>query len=284
MAKQIGLADWLKEGPRGRVLAEDKFANGPGGWVQLIASQYPTGVVMFDGEYGYGDGCGSLLLEAADGRHGTNDVHHGASAVKRLWRGSSQHIDGYVDMQWVWYYGSQYDQNSPRQVQFGLDCASPTATPRRFFQVRWLNYDVVGGTRVTKYQVNVGSSDAPNWVDIPTASWQSSAGTGDVTGSSYPHGWNENKRDWHMLRARFDVQTGKYLGIMIDGDPHGIYTDAPSDLTAWEALGSPTAESLPTFEGGFNAWFSIENKTNSPVNTHSWAGLGYFRAETGWEL
>jgi hypothetical protein len=248
--------------------------------VQLIGSQYPIGVVGFDQSYGAMDGCGSLVLECADcAEGGVGNNWAAATAIKRMWRGSNTQIPGVVEMEWVWYFASQYDQNSPRHVVFGLDCASPTGTPRQFFQVRWLNYDVVSLERLTKYQVL--DVDGVTWRDVPGAAWQTGA-TGDAAGTVYPHGWNENKRDWHHLRARFDVASGKYDGIMIDGDPFGSYADTASK-TALRAFG-PKQETLHTFENGFNGYFSIENNSASPVNTHGWAGLGYFRAETGWTL
>lgn len=269
--------------PRFRVLAEDFFKESNCGWTQLVGSQYPHGPVMHDQEYGYGDGGGTLVLECGDGAKAATDNRTECMAAKRMWRGSSQHIGGYVDMQWVWYWGSQYNTTSPHYVQFGLDCASPTDNPRMFFQIRWLNYDPTTTSRVTEYQVNTGTSDSPTWTNIPTASWQASAGTGDASSNVYPHGWNENKRDWHMVRARFDVQNAQYVGMMIDGDPHGIYTGVSADETAWRALG-PTTETLDTFQNGFNGWFAIGNNSANPINNHCWAGLGYFRAETGWDL
>jgi hypothetical protein len=270
-----------EKSPRAKVLAEDNFRDGgTSGWVQLVGSQYPTGVVMFDDEYGYTDGGGSLVLETGDAAQGgVGDTRAAASAVKRMWRGSQQLLDGYVDMQWVWYFGSQYASTNPRVIEFGLDCASPTGTPRLFFRIRWLNFDSTTATRVTKYQIHTGSG----WVDLPAASWQAGAGVGDAAGTVYPHGWNENKRDWHLMRARFDVKNQQYVGFQIDGDPHGSFTGVPADEAAIRAFSPPT-EALPTFENGFNGWFSIENRSDNRINNHAWAGLGYFRAETGWNL
>ncbi|WP_210492276.1 hypothetical protein [Patulibacter sp. SYSU D01012] len=265
--------------PRNRIVAEDFFQDGTCGFVQLIGSQYPLGVVMFDGEYGYGDG-GSLVLECGDGAQGGQDPNSNwgsAAAVKRMWRPSGKWAGPTVEQEWVWSFGSQYDSNSPRHVVFGLDHCSPTA--KRFFQqVRWLQYDSPNGVRVTKYQLMGPGAGDGEWVDMPGASWQQTAGAADTTGTVYPHGWNENKRDWHHLRVRYDIVTGAYDGVMIDGDPFGSYTDDPADREAMRAIKAKPL-SLPTFENGFNSFISIENKSNTPLNTHGWAHVGYHRLE-----
>lgn len=259
--------------PRNNILAEDTFKNGTCGFVQLIGSQYPSGVVMHDDEYGYGDG-GSMVMETADcAQDGSDNAWATATAVKRLWRPSSAHI-GIIEMELVWAFGSQYDANSPRHVVFGLDCCSPSAE-RRFFQFRWLNYDSTIPSRVTKYQL---MNNAGTWVDLPTATWQASAGAEDIATTAIPHGWNENKRDWHHLRMKFDVANSCYDGFSIDGDPFGSYTGNATDTAAIRAYG-PQHQTLPTFENGFNTYIAIGNKSNTPTNTHSWLNVGYHRVE-----
>lgn len=248
-----------------KLICDDTFNNGPSGWVQLIGSQYPFGVVMWDQEYAYNDSRGSLLLETGNNQvDGVNGNWGGLTAIKRLWRppAASIQVTPIIEMEWVWYYGSQYDQNSPRTIIFGADTCDPSSDPRYFFQHRWLNWDGASGTRVTKYQLM--QSDG-TWVDIP--------------GGTYIHGWNENKRDWHRTRVRFDLYNGCYDGFMIDGLGFGSLAATPDN--SLRAFGPPH-QTLPTFEGGLNPMFAIYNKSDAAINTHAWAGLGRMRVKAGW--
>lgn len=229
------------------VLNEDDFNNGPQGWVQLMSGATPEGgPIMLDTEITDNGSRYSLFLQAGTGNQdGVGDCWGAAVAIKRMMR---KETAAKVYMEWKWAMGTEFAYTAPRCVMFGLDTCDAGAV-RHFFQVRWLS-------STDRYQC----WHAGAWTDLP----------GPIT---YPHAFNENKRNLNHTEAVFDLSNARYDGLRINGVGYGSLSTTPdATLQAY----APSTESLVTFEGGFNALFGIWN-SNTTTTTHSWANLAYQR-------
>jgi hypothetical protein len=103
--------------------------------------------------------------------------------------------------------------NTPRHFQFDFDyqqgdgsnhmqSGSPTGNARRYWSVRWLNYDTA---LRQKLQVNTGTAVAQSFVDVP---------------SGYvPIGWNESEKPLlNHIVCVFDIQNKRYESILMNGN------------------------------------------------------------------
>lgn len=235
------------------VINEDNFNSGTCGWVPLISAQYPEGVLFLDSEISDPASRYSLFLQTGNGsKDGVSSNWGDCVAIKRCQRPQAAKK---VYMEWKWSVGSEFDWNSPRVVIFGLDTCDANAV-RGFFQFRYQNWDAGSSTRRQQYQMMHNST----WTDVP--------------GGVYPHGINENKRNLIHTEAVFDLENHCYDGLRVNGLGFGSLAATPNtSLTAY----GPAVESLPTFEGGFNPMFAVNNRNDSST-THAWANLSYQRS------
>lgn len=235
------------------VLCEDDFNNGPSGWVPLMGSQLPGGLIMLDSEITDNRSRYSLFLQTGSGNQdGVNDVWGNSWAIKRMHR---PQLAKKVYMDFKWAFGTEFDYSSPRQVVFAMDTCDANAV-RNFFQVRWLNWDSGTNAAVGRYEVMHNGA----WTPLP----------GPIT---YPHGFNENKRNLIRTEVVFDLNSACYDGLRINGIGYGSLAPTPDSSLRAFTPGSPT---LHTFEGGLNAIFGVNN-SNLTATTHSWANLAYQR-------
>ncbi len=163
--------------------------------------------------------------------------------------------------------------NTDRPVSWGwgLDTALRDGT-RRFFKVRYSNYNETSTTQVRKWQMKtgVGSVDA-NYVDIPGTS---GLGLLDVI-------TNENKALPFYLAIEVDTAAGTFNGVRL-GDFFKLGSLAATPDNAISSIGSVASESLTTFAGGANTCFDIENRTSAARTQASsavhWHRLTYLGA------
>ena len=239
------------------VMNEDDFNNGPSGWVPLMGSQEPEGVLTLDSEITDNGSRYSLFLQTGSANQdGVGDAWGVCHALKRLARPQTAKKDY---MEWKWAFGTEFFYDSPRQVVFALDTCNREAK-RNFFELRWLNWtNVPTPNNPRRYEVRHNGVWTPLIV-----------GGQEIV---YPHGFNENKRNLIHTEAVFDIENACYDGLRVNGVGYGSLAPTPNaDLRSY----SPGTVDLPTFEGGFNVMFGINNK-NTNAQTHSWANLCYQR-------
>lgn len=228
------------------VLNDDDFNNGPQGWVQLISGNYPEGgPIMLDSEITAHGSRYSLFLQSGTGNmDGVNDAWGGCVAIKRMYRHQPAKK---VYMEWKWAFGTEFKYDTPRVLFFGLDTCDANAE-RRFFQYR--------------YRTDNDAYEALHngvWTTLP--------------GVTYPHAFNENKRNLNHTEAVFDLENNRYDGLRINGIGYGSLAATPnSSLQPF----FPKVEQLVTFEGGFNPIFGFYN-SNINSQTHGWANLAHQR-------
>lgn len=258
--------------PDESVLWEDNFTNGPSGWVQIMSSSRPFGMISLDPAITHKGSRWSLRLDTEDFANGTNAPNWArCMALKRLWRGNWMRI---VRAEWVFAYGSRWggdgeESMSPRDIRFGLDNCDFTGA-RRFFGLRYQisgeTNSTEGATRHERWQVQ--SATVGNWVTIPAL--------GDGV---RPLAVNENKRNLFRVELEIDLENGVYNGVSINGDGFGSLA-ANSD-TSISSIPGPQLETLDSFRGCLNPTFTIENRIYGPVAdgnaTACWANLVYSR-------
>lgn len=237
-----------------RVLFEDDFRNGPSGWTQLIHGTKPNGTIGLSSEITFNNSPYSLVLQSGDQVDGAGNFG-GATAIKRMGRGATV---GKLYVEFYWGWGSKWGENAPRAYDFGCDQADLDGN-RKYFKIRWFNYDA-GNGRPAKYQLlTVNGSDELVFVDIP--------------GANIDHGFNENKRNLHHLEAIFDIDAGVYDGVRVDGTGFGSLAATPNaSLREY----SPKDEFLAPFKGGFNVSMDIRNR-NDTNGTQAFGVLAYAR-------
>jgi hypothetical protein len=228
------------------VMNDDNFNNGPQGWVQLISGQYPEGgPIMLDSEItAHGSRYSLFLQSGTNNMDGVNDCWGGCVAIKRMYRHNPAKK---IYMEWLWAFGTEFKYDTPRTVFFGLDTCDAAAN-RRFFQTRWL-------AATKAYQVFHNGT----WTDLP--------------GVTYPHAFNENKRNLNHTEVVFDLENNRYDGLRVNGIGYGSLAPTPDgSLNAY----GPLVENLPTFEGGFNPVIGFYN-SNTDTTTHGWMNLAHQR-------
>lgn len=231
------------------VLCDDNFNNGPSGWTQLLDVTTPTGPVILDSEITWDNSRYSLLLSTEDQSNAAGRTWGFAMAIKRLARpaGISK---VYYDLRWSW--GSTWGENTPRAIEFGIDQAD-SAGQRRFFMIRWKNYDETTSTRTHQWQVLHNGV----YTDIP--------------GATVDSGYNENKRNLQRLEMVFDLAAGCYDGLRVAGTGFGSLASTPDNsLRAF----SPAASTLVPFANGLNPMVSIRNRNNT-TSTRTWVNLAH---------
>ncbi|WP_395704872.1 hypothetical protein [Rhodococcus ruber] len=236
------------------LIAEDNFATGMCNWTQLINGNVPAGVVYLDSEITH-ESPYSLILGTGSQPSWGEGTQGYAASFKRLSRGPSV---GKVYMHWKFAYGSVLGTNYPRNVDFGLDQCDPDGE-RRFFKIRWLNYDETAGARVSKFQVNGDPSST--WIDVP--------------GAAVDLGYNENKRNLWDVEAIFDVEAGLYDGLRVNGLGFGSLAPVPDN--ALRSLSGPHPHMLAQFKSGMNCGIEVYNRLQV-AGTPAWVNLAYFKA------
>lgn len=255
------------------LLWDDDFTNGPSGWVPIISSARPFGIVSLDSSITHKRSRYSLRCETENYADGTANTNWSRSMIlKRLWRGSWMRI---VRAEWVFAYGAQHggegeEALAPRDIRFGIDTAD-FAGARRYFQIRYqlsgeLNA-TEGAQRLERWQVTGPAVNG--WTDIP-----------GMGASAYRLGVNENKRNLFRVEMEVNVQTGRYLGLRVNGDGFGSLS-ADRDNTLLSDLPGPALEQLASFAGCLNPTFMISNRIYGPATdgnaTKCWANLAYTR-------
>lgn len=235
------------------LLWEDDFNNGPQGWVQLLNGRVPAGVVYLDHEITYNGSGHSLLIGTEDQSSAGTRVWGYGVAIKRMSRPA---VVGKLYVEWWWAWGSLHGQDTPRNIDFGVDQCAPDGT-RRFFKVRWLNYDEGSSTRVSKYQLE--TAGASTFVDVPSG--------------AINHGYNENKRNLYHLEAVFDVGAGCYDGLRVNGQGFGSLASPADTSLRSNTLASTT---LASFSGGLNCAVEVYNRLNTN-SSKAWVNVAYSR-------
>ncbi|NDK91022.1 hypothetical protein GYA93_15730 [Gordonia desulfuricans] len=242
------------------LIAEDNFATGHCNWVQLLNGNVGAGVVYLDSRIVHESPYSLCVGTGYQSSIGEGTQGYGA-AFKRLSRGP---VLGKVYAHWKFAYGSEGGENYPRNVDFGLDQCDPDGE-RRFFKIRWLNYDEATSTRVSKFQVN--GDPASTWIDVP--------------GAAIDLGFNEAKRNLFDVEAVFDATTGKYDGLRVNGLGFGtLATDsegAPQPDATMQALSGPHPHTLNQFKGGMNVGIEVYNRLQV-AGSPAWVNLAYFKA------
>ena len=177
---------------------------------------------------------------------------------------------------WIFAYGSRWggdgeEAMGPRDIRFGLDTCDFTGA-RRYFLMR---YQISGELNSTE-----GAQRLERWQTCSTSlnTWATIPGLGNGV---RPLAVNENKRNQFRVQMEIDVQTGKYLGLSINGDGFGSL-GAPNDTT-FDSVAGPQLETLSSFRGCLNPTFSISNRIYGPAANNNasacWANLTYAKGQ-----
>lgn len=222
------------------IIFDNTFENGMDGWCQLLTPSTTTvelGSVYIADRGSFSGNC--IAIRTSDV---SSTVRGGVSmGLKR----SSQYFGAgkYLAEFWTSIWNNTSDVDRPRLYAWGLDTALQDGT-RKFFEVRWLNYDEGLSQRVFKFQVHIGSS----WVDVPNGTW-------DIP-------TNENKDLVFYLAMEVDLVAGTYEGIQIANLlKSGSLNPKPDNSI--RNLGVVGTSSLPTFANGLNMTASVINRSNA---------------------
>lgn len=234
-----------------RVVAEDEFSKSTSGFTQLFTPDNDRATAPDLGERYVAplvrikrSGSARIALKSP-GVAETTAAPVQAMGIKRM---NNVYGDGrYLFEMMISIENMVSQTDRPASFGWGLDTSKSDGT-RRFFKVRYLNYD--GSSQVRKWQIKTGvGSTAANYVDIPATM------NLDVL-------TNENKALPFYFALEVDTSTGEFLGVRLgDFFKLGSLADTPDDSIS--SIGSVTSESLVTFAGGLNSCFDIENRTDA---------------------
>jgi hypothetical protein len=132
----------------------------------------------------------------------------------------------------------------PRWYGWGLDIALADGT-RKYFYVRWLNYDEAGASQPRKFQIKLADG---SYADVPNGSftWQA----------------NENKALPVYMAMVVNTTTGLFEGFRVNAAIRegSLAATSSSSMTA---LGVVYNETLTAFSGGLNPFFDLVNRSNA---------------------
>jgi hypothetical protein len=235
------LLDTIMQEYNAQLVYKDDFSNGTlNGWREQFDSSSPgrTGITLTDearlGTY-------SLLLHTRPANNDECWMRKGVQVppnAKKIIKGC-----------YFMFHG--VNVNTPRHFQFDFDyqmgdgsnhmqSGSPSGSNRRYWSVRWLNYDTA---LRQKLQVNTGTAVAQNFVDVPNG--------------YVPIGWNESEKPLlNYIAIVLDVDSSKYEAIYMNGNTF--------DLTG-ENLSPTGGASLLNYDGGSIDINLIVNRSDAPT-------------------
>lgn len=253
--------------PQSRVLAEDTFDKSMSGFTQLFTPDSDRATAPDLGRRYVSPLCRikrsglPRIALKTPGVADTTAIPVQAMGIKRMMNvygnGGRYLLEALISVETE---VSQTDR--PAAWGWGLDTAKNDGT-RRFFKVRYLNYD--GSSQVRKWQIKtgLGSSNA-NYVDIPNA-----------TGVNLDVLTNENKALQFYIALEVDFGNGKFLGFRV-GDYFKLGSLASTPDTSISDIGAVASEALTTFAGGINTCFDIEPRTDA-ARTQAQSNLHWHR-------
>ncbi|MDB5420658.1 MAG: hypothetical protein JWR59_605 [Brevundimonas sp.] len=189
-----------------------------------------------------------------------------AMAIKRMLNlyGDGRYLQEMVISREALNLGSSY----PRAYfPAGLDTALNNSD-RRFYQVRYMQYDESAAAASGTWYLNMGAGYTAG-VTVTGAAGGQFAPIPGTTGLTWET--NENKAMPYKIEMEVDTANGRYLGFKFGHIGVGSLAASP-DQSLYN-LGVVASAPLTTYRGGVNSCFSVENrssgtKTKGQMNCH----------------
>lgn len=169
------------------------------------------------------------------------------------------------------------DVTRPQDLIFGLDTDTGSGK-HRFFQFRWRNWDPIGLTQVSKWQICTDQS-ANSFVDL---------------NGGAPFTWptNENKAMPVYMAFVVNLYSGMYEGFRVGSGSSAVALGSlaatpDSSLVSLGVMGVGSA--LPYFIGGINPAVTIVNRSDASITSGA-VGLAACRVtylnngQRGWDV
>ncbi len=243
----------LRYYPEGDIIFEDNFDDGLNGWTWLMENVKPVPPPVWSSRRAL-RGKGSMLLETGNVLRMDASGAGIATAIKRLTLPKKD--DGsYVPLieSEYWFGWNSANANNPSFVQFGLDTQRPDIKSyRNYFKVRFEMYDDTNSKRSGVFKL----ATTDGYVNV-------------INNDQYLY-WNESKAGFFNVRFTVDIQTGKYVKLIVNGKEYDIssYTCLQDGYVGGDG-------GVSTFDEGMNFSVDLFNRLNTADEKQTKLYIGY---------